>query len=77
MILDHSSEHINLQQDSGDSEEEELKSSIEDEYITAESFNIFSSSFHLKNHQNRNTVALPFISLLRDYPPPNLKFTSI
>lgn len=68
---DHASEIVDYSNEPGESEEEELKNSLEDEYINSERYNIFNPIFDLNVQVGLKSLPLPFISFSRHYPPPN------
>ncbi|WP_144034525.1 hypothetical protein [Sphingobacterium sp. 1.A.5] len=71
LMQSHASEIVDYSNEPGESEEEELKNSLEDEYINSERYIIFSPIFDLNVQVGLKSLSLPFISFSRHYPPPN------
>lgn len=67
----HASEIVDYSNETGESEEEELKNGLEDEYINSERYIIFNPIFDLNVQAGLKSLSLPFISFSRHYPPPN------
>ncbi|MFD1167028.1 hypothetical protein ACFQ2C_15575 [Sphingobacterium daejeonense] len=68
---DHASEIVDYSNEPGNSEEDELKNGLEDEYINSERYIIFNPIFDLNVQVGLKSLSLPFISFSRHYPPPN------